>query len=65
MVQEAEIQEVIEQLEWEQNTGNDCDALSMLDKDDRSVDDELMLPAISHSDAMGSFEKLRCSGISF
>eukprot|EP00978_Attheya_sp_CCMP212_P006164 scaffold13863_cov59-Attheya_sp.AAC.6 len=63
MVQEPEIEEAIEQLELEQNTRNDCDNLSELDEDDMSVDDEVMLPPISFTDTMDSFEKLKCYGL--
>eukprot|EP00978_Attheya_sp_CCMP212_P044966 scaffold328826_cov59-Attheya_sp.AAC.1 len=44
VVQEAEIEEVIEQLESEQNTTNDYDYISELDEDDTSDDDELLPP---------------------
>eukprot|EP00978_Attheya_sp_CCMP212_P040327 scaffold218826_cov32-Attheya_sp.AAC.1 len=65
MVQEAEIEEVIEQLESEQNTTNDYDYISDLDKDDTNTsdDDELLHP-ISFTDAMDSFEKLKRYGLS-
>ena len=50
-------------MESEQNTTNDYDYISDLDKDDTSDDDEL-LPPISFTDAMDSFEKLKRYGLS-
>eukprot|EP00978_Attheya_sp_CCMP212_P019422 scaffold54421_cov57-Attheya_sp.AAC.2 len=56
-------EEAIEQLESEKNTTNDYDYISDLYEDDMSDDDEL-LPPISFTDAMDSFEKLKHYGLS-
>jgi hypothetical protein len=61
-VQEAEVDEAIEQLESEQiSTNDDYDYISDMDEDDTSDDDDL-LPPISFTDAMDSFEKLKRYG---